>query len=200
MSELKKVGRQEFENLIKFSMAPLQLRRVMLAYKISKYGHKGQSRESGERYFEHPKAVALILIQELKLLDPDAIIVALLHDLAEDSFLLDWMDLEMIFGGQIVCQVRALTKEPGKDYLKYLLLSETSVLMVKLADRLHNLRTLGDCRPEKRAKQIKETREKYVRVIEELEKRLSDEGLGWRAAYLRDQILKNCDEIEKSLV
>ena len=197
-SEEETVGRKAFEDLIRFSIPPSELRRVMLAYQFAKHGHKGQTRETGERYFEHPKAVALILIRELKILDPDAIITALLHDIYEDTFILTWENIEDVFGKDIVRYVRALTKEPGKDYLAHLLRAPTPVLFVKLADRLHNLRTLGGCRPEKKAKQIKETREKYVDVMEELKRRLPQNEL-WRSSYLREQILDRCAEIEKTL-
>lgn len=196
--ESEKIGREDFENMIKFSLAPTEFRRVMRAYQLSKHGHKGQSRESGERYFEHPKAVAVILIRELRILDADTIITALLHDIQEDSFILTWEDIEDVFGKDIVRYVRAVTKEPGKDYFENLLRAPTPALFVKLADRLHNLRTLEDCRPEKKIKQVKETREKFSGIIEELRRRLSHNEL-WRPSYLRDQILKQCEVVEKSL-
>jgi len=196
--ETRKVGREEFENLIKFSITPSEFRRVMRAYQLSKHGHKNQSRESGERYFEHPKAVSVILICELKILDPDTIITALLHDIQEDSFIMTWEDIEDIFGRDVVRYVRAVTKEPGKDYLENLLRAPTPALLVKLADRLHNLRTLGDCRPEKQLKQIRETREKYFSIVDELKRRLSHNEL-WRPSYFREQISSQCDAIEKNL-
>ncbi|MDE2001207.1 MAG: bifunctional (p)ppGpp synthetase/guanosine-3',5'-bis(diphosphate) 3'-pyrophosphohydrolase [Patescibacteria group bacterium] len=194
----ERMGREEFENLIRFSMSPSEFRRVMRAYQLSKHGHKGQSRETGERYFEHPKAVAVILIKELRMLDPDMIITALLHDIQEDSFILTWEDIEDIFGKNIVLYVRAVTKEPGKAYLENLLRAPTPALFVKLADRLHNLRTLGGCRPEKKMKQITETREKYIRVMHELQQRLP-RNERWRSSYLREKILRQCTEIEETV-
>lgn len=194
-----RIGREKFAELLEFRLTSSELRRVMRAYKLAKYGHKDQLREDGERYFEHPKAVALILIQELKLFDADTIIAALMHDLQEDSFILDWDDIEDLFGKDVSRYVRAVTKEPNKDYLGNLLEAPTPALFVKLADRLHNLRTLGACRPEKRLKQIKETREKYMAVAEELRRRLS-RNEAWRAAYLKEKILNCCAELEKALV
>jgi GTP diphosphokinase / guanosine-3',5'-bis(diphosphate) 3'-diphosphatase len=147
-----KIGREKFAELLGFRLTSSELRRVMRAYKLAKYGHKDQLREDGERYFEHPKAVALILIQELRIIDADTIIAALMHDLQEDSFILSWEDIEDIFGKDVSRYVRAVTKEPNKDYLGNLLEAPTPALFVKLADRLHNLRTLGACRPEKQLK------------------------------------------------
>ena len=197
--ESGKMGRTEFELLIKFSISPSDFRRVMRAYQLSKHGHKGQSRETGERYFEHPKAVAVVLITELRITDPDTVIAALLHDIQEDSFILTWEDIEDIFGKDIVRYVRAVTKEPGKDYLENLLRAPTSALFVKLADRLHNLRTLEACRPEKKLKQIKETREKYIQIMEELRRRLPQNEL-WRSSYLKEKIFSECDKLERTLI
>jgi GTP pyrophosphokinase len=193
-----KIGREKFSELLEFRLTTSELRRVMLAYKLAKYGHKDQRREDGERYFEHPKAVALILIQELKLFDADTIIAALMHDLQEDSFILDWDDIEDLFGKDVARYVRAVTKEPNKNYLENLLEAPTPALFVKLADRLHNLRTLGACRREKQLKQIKETREKYMLLAEELRRRLPQNEI-WRASHLKEQILRQCAKIEASI-
>jgi len=199
MSEYQeRFGREKFVELLEFRLTSSELRRVMRAYKLAKYGHKDQRREDGERYFEHPKAVALILIQELKLFDADTIIAALMHDLQEDSFILDWEDIEDLFGKDVARYVRAVTKEPKKNYLENLLEAPTPAIFVKLADRLHNLRTLSACRPEKQLKQIKETREKYVKLMDELRRRLP-QNEAWRAAYLKEQILGRCTEVEKEI-
>ncbi len=195
----EKVGREQFADLLRIRLTPSELRRVMRAYKLAKNGHKGQLREDGERYFEHPKAVALILVNELKLFDADTIIIALMHDLQEDAFILDWEDIEDIFGANVLRCVRAVTKEPNKDYLGNLLEAPTAALFVKLADRLHNLRTLGACRPEKQLKQVKETREKYVKLMDELRRRLP-RNEAWRASHLKEQILGRCAEVEKQVV
>lgn len=195
----EKIGREEFEKLVKFSLSPSDFRKVMLAYRLSKYGHRNQMRETGERYFEHPKAVALILIQELKLQDrADLIATALMHDLQEDTFLLEWDDIEFIFGAGIVRAVRALTKEEGKPYHEQLESSPADVLMVKLSDRLHNLRTLGGCTDKKKQKQLTETREKYIPLIDKLGAKLSA-GDQWRAAYFKKQIGEICDTLEKEI-
>ena len=81
------VGREEFEKLLRFKMSPDNLKLVMKAYRMSKYGHRGQKRDSGERYFEHPKTVALIIAGEFKIYDHEVISAALLHDDVEDSFI-----------------------------------------------------------------------------------------------------------------
>ncbi len=195
----EKIGREEFEKLVKFSLSPSDFRKVMLAYRLSKYGHRNQMRETGERYFEHPKAVALILIQELKLQDrADIITTALLHDLQEDTFLLEWDDIEFIFGENVVRSVRALTKEEEKPYHEQLESAPADVLLVKLSDRLHNLRTLGGCTDKKKQKQLIETREKYIPLVDRLNSRLAI-GDQWRAAYFKEQISKICDTLEMEL-
>jgi len=193
-----RIGRQQFEALIKHQLAPSDFKRVMRAYRLSKYGHRGQERDCGERYFEHPKAVALIAIQELGILRSDTIASALLHDLQEDSFIATWEDVEDFFGKRVVRWVRALTKEGDKDYFSNLLNSDPDVLLVKCCDRLHNLRTLKGCKKEKQLKQILETREKFSKVIAVLKKKLGRKDL-WRAEYLEMQIFGECDKIERSL-
>lgn len=191
----EKIGRKQFEDSVKYIFAPSEFQKIMLAYKLSKYGHKGQLRDSGERYFEHPKAVALILVEELNVGNPDIVIAALLHDIKEDSFILDWLDIESIFGRRAVMIVRAVTKEPGKDYFKNLFRGDYDVLLVKICDRLHNLRTLGTCRPEKIKKQLKETREYYGALIDALKSKLAAKQK-WQADYLSGEILKECAKLE----
>ncbi|MBI4992398.1 MAG: bifunctional (p)ppGpp synthetase/guanosine-3',5'-bis(diphosphate) 3'-pyrophosphohydrolase [Candidatus Harrisonbacteria bacterium] len=193
-----RVGRQQFEALIKHRLAPSDFKKVMRAYRLAKYGHRGQARDCGGRYFEHPKAVALIVIQELGIFRSDTIASALLHDLQEDSFIATWEDVEDFFGKKVVRWVRALTKEGDKDYFSNLLSSDPDVLLVKCCDRLHNLRTLKGCKREKQLGQILETREKLSKVIAVLKKKLNRKEL-WHAEYLEIQIFGECDKIEKSL-
>jgi len=168
--KIKTPGRSEYEAIMSQYFIPSQTRLIMMAYRFSKYGHRGQAKESGERYFEHPKEVSLTLIEQ-GVFDHEVIITALLHDVMEDSFILAWEDLEYIFGNRICALVKLVTKEPSlpkEQYFPRLLSGEPAAWLVKLADRLHNLSTLEACTVQKQQKQVKETQELYLPLCDRL--------------------------------
>ncbi len=141
---------------------PTDYERVQFAYIASKYGHARQVRDSGIRYFDHPKAAAWIYISELGGRDPRVIIDLLLHDLSEDQYLLSPYRISLNFGAEIALDVRALTKLPkGKETteecLSRIIMRGPWSILAKLCDRLHNLRTLFACAEEKQKEQVKET-------------------------------------------
>ncbi len=138
------------------------VRLVMLAYRLSKYGHMLQKRDGGERYFEHPKRVALVLIDELGIYDPDMLVAALLHDIKEDSFILEWWDIEEIFGGRVRKLVEILTKEKKTEYIRKIRRAEREARIIKLADRLDNVRDFEGCTNEKRSRVVAETVRHYL--------------------------------------
>ncbi|HEX5774586.1 MAG TPA: HD domain-containing protein [Candidatus Paceibacterota bacterium] len=155
---------------LEIALSPNRFERVRFAYIVSKYGHAGQVREDGTRYFDHPKAAAWIFISELNGRDARAIVDILLHDLSEDAYLLSTHRISMNFGPDIALDVRALTKLPkGKEttetYLKRIIQQGPWAIVAKLCDRLHNLRTLGSCSPEKRKEQIEETRAYHLPLL-----------------------------------
>ncbi|HSI20429.1 MAG TPA: HD domain-containing protein [Verrucomicrobiae bacterium] len=196
-SEEKRV---HFENRIQPFLTPRKFEIVMTAYVFSKYGHEGQFRDGGERYFNHPRAVALILIEELNLIIVEMLVEALLHDVREDAYLLSPHRIFVNFGEKVMIAINLLTKDKNNDqpYLERLVQKgDWQVLCVKCADRLHNLRTLGGCSEEKQRKQVQETREKYPPVLERLEE-LLPRSKKYVAAYLSEQIFGLCDEYEKS--
>lgn len=133
------------------------------AYRFAKEAHRGVRRRSGEPYILHPIAVAQIVISELGL-GSTSICAALLHDVVEDTeFTLD--DIRNAFGPKIAEIVDGLTKISGgifgdkasmqAENFKKLLLSMSNdirVVLIKIADRLHNMRTLNSMRPEKQFK------------------------------------------------
>jgi len=189
-------GRAEFEELVGKYFIPSQVRLIMMAYRFSKYGHRGQERDGGGRYFDHPRAVSLTLLRQ-GVFDHELIIVALLHDVMEDSFILTWEDLEYIFDKRVCSLVKLLTKEAGlpKDqYFPRLLGSgQPEAWLVKLADRLHNLSTLESCTREKQVKQIKETREKYFPLCQRLG---AEPAYTEMAEWFRQQIDQICQKYE----
>ncbi|GAA2524959.1 GTP pyrophosphokinase [Microbacterium mitrae] len=146
------------------------------AYEIAAQKHEGQKRQSGEPYITHPVAVAQILA-ELGL-GPRAIAAALLHDTVEDTgYPLE--ELQAEFGDEVALLVDGVTK---LDKVKYgesaqaetvrkmiiAMSKDIRVLMIKLADRLHNARTWGFVPPEKAAKKATETLEIYAPLANRL--------------------------------
>ncbi len=142
------------------------MERLRRAYEFAKEAHKMQCRKSGAPYIVHPIAVAGIAAEELRL-DTNSVICAFLHDVVEDTeYTLD--DVRRLFGDDVAFLVDVVTKKK-KDHYKttkqvdnynQLLQSlhyDIRALMVKLADRLHNMRTLSSMRPDKQMKIAGET-------------------------------------------
>ena len=149
------------------------------AFRFAKNAHKGVRRRSGEPYILHPIAVAKIVISELGL-GSTSICAALLHDVVEDT---DYTreDIEINFGSNVASIVEGLTKISGgifdarsslqaENFRKLLLSMSTDVrvVLIKMADRLHNMRTLGFMRPEKQLKICGETLYVYAPLAHRL--------------------------------
>ncbi|MGV3655926.1 MAG: RelA/SpoT family protein, partial [Noviherbaspirillum sp.] len=159
-------------------MSASELRKVKEAYRFSDEKHLGQMRKSGEPYISHPIAVAEICA-EWKL-DAQAIMAALLHDVMEDQ---DVRKDELIerFGAPVAALVDGLSKlekisfqsqiEMQAENFRKMLLAmarDVRVILIKLADRLHNMRTLGVMAPEKKRRIARETMEVYVPIAHRL--------------------------------
>lgn len=151
---------------------------IQRAYLVAREGHAGQTRASGEPYINHPLNVAAILT-ELQL-DDKAIAAALLHDVVEDTlFTLD--EIQDMFGEEIALLIDGVTKI-GKIYFKTkeqqqieayrkLIIAtakDLRVILIKLADRLHNMRTLKFMREDKRKRIAQETMELYAPLANRL--------------------------------
>jgi guanosine-3',5'-bis(diphosphate) 3'-pyrophosphohydrolase len=164
------------------------------AYVYSAMAHRGQVRVSGEPYLVHPLEVARILAEMH--LDDVAIATGLLHDLLEDTWVSD-EELEEQFGEHITGLVKALTKittmeqsyaaraaAQAENVRRMLLASiaDVRVILVKLADRLHNMRTLGYLHDEARRRIAGETMEIYAPIAHRL-------GMGRMKAELEDLAL-----------
>ncbi len=150
----------------------LDLDLIERALRFSASAHRGQKRMSGEDFVSHSIAVALILAEQL--LDSTTIAAALLHDVVEDSEVRT-EDIAREFGGEIAGIVDGLTKissltfrssaeEQVENYRKLLLsiAKDARVIIIKLGDRLHNMRTLEHLPPERRSRIALETREIYA--------------------------------------
>src|SRR5438128_1820017 len=150
----------------------LDLDLVSRAYRVSAQAHRGQKRESGDDYVSHSVAVATILAEQL--MDSTTIAAALLHDVVEDSDT-SLEDIRRDFGTEVAELVDGLTKlstltfrstaeEQAENYRKLLLsvAKDARVIIIKLADRLHNMRTLEHLDVEKQRRIALETREIYA--------------------------------------
>ena len=148
------------------------------AYVFSAKEHKGQVRRSGEPYLIHPLAVAMILAQ-LKL-DPVAVAVGLLHDVVEDAGV-SMKKIEQYFGSEVASLVDGVTKmsrlsftsreeQQAESFRKMLLAMarDIRVLLVKIADRLHNMRTLHHLPAKDRIRVARETMDIYVPLTNRL--------------------------------
>ncbi|MBQ8361993.1 MAG: bifunctional (p)ppGpp synthetase/guanosine-3',5'-bis(diphosphate) 3'-pyrophosphohydrolase [Bacteroidaceae bacterium] len=162
---------EAFQTLIESYLASKHRKKVELitkAFNFAKQAHKGVRRRSGEPYIMHPIAVAQIVCQEIGL-GSTSICSALLHDVVEDT---DYTveDISNIFGPKIAQIVDGLTKISGgifgdrassqAENFKKLLLTmseDIRVILIKIADRLHNMRTLGSMLPNKQYKIAGET-------------------------------------------
>ena len=140
--------------------------RIHAAFELAREAHAPQIRKSGEPYILHPIAVATIAAEEL-MLGANPVIACFLHDVVEDTpFTID--DIKDRFGEDVAFLVKVVTKKPTKDYeltkqldnYRQLLNSmqyDIRAILVKLADRLHNMRTLASMKPEKQMKIAGET-------------------------------------------
>lgn len=150
-------------------LSPSDLVRVRGAYYMAKYGHRAQVRKEKDadgnplRYFEHVRRVAIVLMDEAHVYDPDLVCTALLHDTLEDTDDIDAQIIEQFFGKEVARRVRLLTKEPKEGYIDRLRTADRNTILVKACDRLDNLRSLdGDGVTEEfRQKQLMETQVKY---------------------------------------
>ena len=171
----------QFNDLIHHTYRKLndeQLEFIKKAFEIALDAHKDQRRKSGEPYIFHPIAVAKIVANELGL-GATSITCALLHDVIEDSDY-SYEDLEKIFSKKVADIVNGLTKisvmnnqnisVQSENYRKLLLTlsNDFRVILIKIADRLHNMRTLDSMRPDKQKKIAAETVYIYVPLAHRL--------------------------------
>ena len=173
---MKKENYETFFNRLRPVLSEDDLFEVDLAYALSKHAHRYQRRTEKDssgmplRYFEHPRRVAISLIDEAKCFDPTVIIAALFHDGLEDTRFLTYAKLKYHFGRDVARIVQMLTKDVNdEEYIARLIQSAGwRALLIKAADRLDNLRSLPEGNIEFQRKQILETRQKYYPVFDML--------------------------------
>ena len=148
---------------------------IQKAYEVAKEAHKDQKRKSGEPYIIHPLCVAIILA-DLEL-DKETIVAGLLHDAVEDTWMTD-EEVEKEFGPEVALLVDGVTKLGQLNYSKdkvelqaenlrkmfLAMAKDIRVILIKLADRLHNMRTLQYMRPEKQQEKARETMDIYAPI------------------------------------
>lgn len=147
-------------------VTPEEMGRIKTAYALADEAHKSQKRKTGEPYIIHPIAVAYIVGKEL-MLGANPVIAAFLHDVVEDTpYTIE--DIEERFGEDVAFLVRVVTKRKKEHYemskqldnFKQMLDSvhyDIRAILIKLSDRLHNMRTLESMRPDKQMKIAGET-------------------------------------------
>ena len=182
---------------------PVQVEEVRRAYALAEKSHDGQFRVSGEPYICHPVAVATILAS-LRM-DAKGVMAALLHDVIEDTSVTK-TQLAENFGHEVAdlvdgvskltqldCKSRAEAQAQNVRKMVMAMVKDLRVIMVKLADRLHNMRTLDVMAPERRRRIARETLDIYAPIASRLgmnEMRLELEELGFGALHpMRSRVL-----------
>lgn len=210
-------GVEELLTLLSRRMGNDDIQRIREAYFFAKEAHKEQRRKSGEPYVMHPLAVARIVAEELGL-GAEPIIAAFLHDVVEDTdFTIE--DIKEKFGEDVAFLVNVVTKKKKTRYdaskqidnYKQMLDSlqyDIRALLIKLADRLHNMRTLNSMRPDKQMKIAGETDYFYAPLAHRLglyhiKRELENLSFRYRCprdyAQLSDEIDKEMNEKKNSL-
>lgn len=177
-------------------LSPEQIESLYKAYLVAADAHDGQKRSSGEPYITHPVAVACILA-DMKL-DHETLMAALLHDVIEDTSI-TFHDMEQQFGHCVAKLVEGVSKlekikfrdkkEAQTENFRKMVMAmvqDIRVILIKLADRTHNMRTLGALRPDKRRRIARETLEIYSPLAHRLgihHIKTELEEIGFQALY-----------------
>ncbi|ULC60680.1 RelA/SpoT family protein [Flaviramulus sp. BrNp1-15] len=207
---------QAYKKLLKVSYTTLtddDKKLIRSAFEVALDGHKNQRRKSGEAYIFHPLAVAKIVAQEIGL-DATSIASALLHDVVEDSPDYSIEDIEKQFGKTVativdgLTKISSLSKEKDMDvslqaenFRKMLLTlnDDVRVIIIKIADRLHNMQTMDSMRPDKQIKIASETLYIYAPLahrigLYNIKTELEDLGLKYTEPDVYNDILGKIKE------
>lgn len=205
-----------YKELLKVSYTTLSnddKKLIRSAFDVALDGHKNQRRKSGEAYIFHPLAVAKIVAQEIGL-DGTSIAAALLHDVVEDSPDYSIKDIKKLFGDTVarivdgLTKISSLSKEKDMDvslqaenFRKMLLTlnDDVRVIIIKIADRLHNMQTMDAMRPDKQVKIASETLYIYAPLahrigLYNIKTELEDLGLKYTEPDVYNDILNKTKE------
>lgn len=196
---------EPLKDLVSTYLSKVQIDLLKKAYIVAREAHEGQMRSSGEPYITHPVAVAIHLAKMH--LDHESLMAALLHDVIEDTSTTK-QDLADLFGHTVAELVEGVSKldklkfdnkeqMQAENFRKMILamVQDIRVILIKLADRTHNMRTLESLRPDKRRRIARETLEVYAPIanrlgIHDIKNEL--ESLGFEALYpMRSRALKS---------
>ena len=205
--EIMKMAHQLF-HVMEMRVSADDLKRIREAFEFASKAHEGQMRKSGDPYIVHPVTVAMIVAKELEL-GANPVIAAFLHDVVEDTeYTLD--DIRQRFGNDVAFLVSVVTKKNSGHYevskqvdnYKQMLNSihyDIRALLIKLADRLHNMRTLGSMPPQKQVKIAGETDFFYAPLANRLglypiKIELENLSFRYRCPYEYEQIARLIDK------
>ena len=207
---------QEYKELLRISyqtLTPEDKKLIRKAFDVAMDAHKDQRRKSGEAYFFHPIAVAKIVASEIGL-GATAIAAALLHDVVEDT-LITIDDIEKMFGAKVAQLVEGLTKiskvqkemnvsMQAENFRKMLftLNDDVRVILIKIADRLHNMQTLDNMDDYKQVKIASETLYIYAPLAHRLglykiKNKLEDLGLKYTEPEIYNDIVGKLKETKE---
>ena len=211
----RQVTDEKFKQLLFLKMRPKDVERVMEAYREAEdaHGRTSQRRDSGEMYFEHPKRVAMILMLEFEIYDPDMVISALLHDTVEDTSVFGNKDeayeiLQRKYNKRVANFVIALSKESCSDpekkderdmrYFEAIMSEGPLTTILKLADKPDNLRSLECYTNERKRRYIAETRMYILPMAKSVAERFSGRiRTNLRRVYR--EMVAICEEVEAEI-
>ena len=194
----------EFAGRLKSYLTPEQVNLVCRAYYYAEQAHDGQIRRSGEPYITHPLEVAAILADMH--MDHHSLMAAMLHDVIEDTGIEKHAIISQF--GEVVAELvdgvsklthmhfenKTLAQAENFQKMALAMAKDIRVILVKLSDRLHNMRTLGVLRPDKRRRIARETLDIYVPIANRLgmhNLRVELEDLGFEAMYpMRSRMIR----------
>lgn len=174
---------------------PTALAKIKCAYRLAERAHQNQHRDEGAPYIEHPVRVALIVAAELERREGDLICAALLHDVVEDSPI-TLAEIQETCGDTVAHFVELLTKakdiapehkrQANREYLRRIAADSDEVVLLKLADRLDNLRSVALIPDwDKRRKYLLETYWQYLPFAQRGSDYIYDQYTSLLAAYMR---------------
>jgi (p)ppGpp synthase/HD superfamily hydrolase len=194
-------NRETFFGRLEPFLTPSALLDVQLAYTLAKFGHRAQVRKETNpdgtpmRYFEHVRRVAIILIDDVKIVKREMVISCLLHDGIEDTRDLTPAMIEHCFGTDVVSIVKTLSKVPKEGYLdRFYMSDDWRSYINKGCDKLDAIRSLSQTSVEFQKKQTTEIRDKYYALFDRMIE-LTPREYKSRSQHLRDTIIRENERL-----